>query len=91
MADVQFEEHENEYVPTRVREEPKDVDLTGMLVKKGVAKDSRSAEKILLVVAVVLFALAAFNFYTHWHRATPADQAQQLHPEDQVVHTLPGS
>jgi uncharacterized membrane protein YukC len=92
MADVEFDEIENEYIPTRKVEAPKEkADLSTVLVKKGVVKDHKTGETILIIVSIILLAIAAYNVYSRMEKNNAVEQAQQLRPEDQVTRTVPGS
>lgn len=58
MSNIQFEEGYNQINSQYYRGGSSERGLTAWLIKKGIVKDAKSAQVILLVVAIVCFAAA---------------------------------
>lgn len=52
----------NENRPTNYNYEPKKSGLTPLLIKMGVAKDEAGAQKVMLAIIVICFALSIYFF-----------------------------
>lgn len=52
----------NENKPLDYNYQPKKVGLTALLIKTGLAKDDTGAQKIMIVIAAICFALSIYFF-----------------------------
>lgn len=61
MERVQFEKNADEYAPGVVRHSV----ITRLVVKLHLAKDNKSADRVMIIIAVIA-SLAAIFIYTHY-------------------------
>jgi len=53
----------NENQPTNYNYQPKKGGIGNLIIKLGLAKDEAGAKKVMIVIAVICFALSAYFFY----------------------------
>jgi len=62
-GEVQFdEENQNSYKPTGMSEQSLGA-IEGLVIKTGVVSDAKGAQTVLIIIAVIFFAIAGFVLY----------------------------